>query len=71
MLYSKQVSGLINLIFVMLVLGVVGGIATDTANTLRRQKNLTPDQMIKSVINMVVYIVIGLALLGAAYTVVA
>jgi hypothetical protein len=27
--------------------------------------------MIKSVINMVVYIVIGLALLGAAYTVVA
>jgi hypothetical protein len=68
MLYSKQVSGLINLIFVMLAIGVVAGIATETANSIRSQRPRTVQHMMSSLINMVVYIVISMALLGVAYS---
>jgi hypothetical protein len=69
--YSKQVSITIQLIFLMFAVGIVVGVVAEGTNSLRKQKMRPTGQMVKSLLNMVIYIIIGMASLGIIYSVVA
>lgn len=61
-----SISGLVNVIFIMLAIGIVVGVTSETAYAFRK-KSIPDDEMTRRLLNMVLYIIIGLALLGAAY----
>jgi hypothetical protein len=69
-LYTPQISALINLIFLMFAVGIVVGVIAEGTNSLRNQKMRTTEQMVRSLLNMVIYIVIGIASLGVLYSIV-
>lgn len=68
MAMPAQVSAIVNLIFVILVLGLVVTIAGESVRMLKKPKPV--DQQIRSLMNMVISLVVGLALIGAAYTII-
>ena len=68
---TASISPLINLIFVMFAIGIVIGVVVEGTQSIRKQKQLTTDQMLKSLINMVLYIIIGLLSISVLYSMVA
>jgi len=68
--YGEPVSGMVNLIFVTFALGIVIGVVAEGTNSLRKMKMRTTQQMVKSLLNMVIYIVIGIAGIGVLYSIV-
>lgn len=60
---TGSISPLVNLIFIVLAVGIVTGVMVESVRTLRKEQIPKVDTLI----NMMIYIVIGLALLGAAY----
>ena len=68
---TGSISPLVNLIFIMFGIGIVVGVIAEGTNSLRNQKMRTTEQMVKSLLNMVVYIIIGMASLGVLYSIVA
>jgi uncharacterized membrane protein YuzA (DUF378 family) len=68
---TGSISPLVNLIFIMFGIGVVVGVIVEGTYSLRKKEMLNSQEMIKSVITMVIYIVIGIASLGILYSVVA
>jgi len=68
---TDSVAPLVNLIFVMFGIGVVVGVIVEGTYSLRKKEMLNSQEMIKSVITMVIYIVIGIASLGVLYSIVA
>jgi len=68
--YTKQISGVIQLTFIMFAIGVVVGVIAEGTKSLRKEKLPTTQEMVKSVLNMVIYIVIGMASLGIMYSMV-
>ena len=67
-LYGPQTGGLVNLIALMFTIGIVVGVVAEGTKLLRKQRLPTTQEMVKSVLNMVIYIVIGMALIGVVYT---
>jgi hypothetical protein len=61
-----SISGLVNLIFIMFGIGIVVGVMGETVITLRKEKI----PKVETLINMVIYIIIGMASLGVLYSVV-
>ena len=68
---SGSISPLINLIFIMFAIGVVVGVIAEGTYSIRKNKMLSTPEMMRSLFNMVIYIVIGIAGLGVLYSVVA
>jgi uncharacterized membrane protein YuzA (DUF378 family) len=68
---TGSISPLVNLIFIMFGIGVVVGVIVEGTYSLRKKEMLNSQEMIKSVITMVIYIVIGIASLGVLYSIVA
>jgi len=68
---TGSISPLVNLIFIMFAIGVVVGVIVEGTYSLRKKEMLSTQEMIKSVITMVIYIVIGIASLGVLYSIVA
>jgi lysophospholipase L1-like esterase len=66
---TGSISPLVNLIFVVLAVGIVAGGAGEAVRTMKKTRS-TKD-MIRGLLNMVVYIIIGLASLGIVYSMVA
>jgi hypothetical protein len=66
-----SISGLVNLVFIMFAIGIVVGVVVEGTHSIRKNKMLSSEQMMKSLVNMVVYIVIGMAGIGILYKVVA
>jgi len=67
---DSQVSGVVNLVFLMFAVGIVVGVVAEGTNSLRKMQMRTTEQMVKSLLNMVVYIIIGMASLGVLYSIV-
>ena len=67
---TGSISPLINLIFIMFAIGIVVGVVAEGTNSLRKMQMRTTEQMTKSLLNMVIYIVIGIASLGVLYRIV-
>ena len=67
---TGSISPLVNLIFIMFGIGVVVGVVAEGTSSLRKMQMRTTEQMMKSLFNMVIYIVIGMASLGVIYTMV-
>jgi len=67
---TGSISPLVNLIFIMFAIGVVVGVIAEGTNSLRKMQMRTTEQMVKSLLNMVIYIVIGIASLGVLYSIV-
>jgi hypothetical protein len=68
---GPTISGLVNVIFIMFAIGVVVGVIVEGTKPIRDGKMLTSEQQIKSLVNMVIYIVIGIAGVGVLYSIVA
>jgi hypothetical protein len=68
-LYPEQVSTIVLLIFDMFAIGIVIGVVGTTTNSLRKQKELSTNQLVRSFINMVLFIIIGLASLAVIYSI--
>jgi uncharacterized membrane protein YuzA (DUF378 family) len=68
---TGSISPLVSLIFIMFAIGVVVGVIVEGTYSLRKKEMLNSQEMIKSVITMVIYIVIGIASLGVLYSIVA
>jgi large-conductance mechanosensitive channel len=68
--YGPQVSGIINVIFIMFAIGIVVGVVAEGTNSLRKMQMRTTQQMVKSLLNMVIYIVVGMASIGILYSMV-
>ena len=68
---TGSISPLVSLIFIMFAVGVVVGVIVEGTYSLRKKEMLNSQEMIKSVITMVIYIVIGIASLGVLYSIVA
>ena len=66
-----SISGLVNLIFIMFGIGVVVGVIVEGTHSLRKKEMLTTEEMTRSLVTMVIYIVIGIASLGVLYSIVA
>lgn len=66
---GPAISGIVDVIFIMLAVGIIVGVTGETAYSFRR-KNVPDDEMTRRVLNMVLYIIIGLALLGTVYAVI-
>jgi hypothetical protein len=58
---------LLGVIVLMLVVGVVVGIVGETTYQLRKQKPVSTEHMVKSLINMTIYIAIAVGIIGAIY----
>ena len=67
---TQQVSGIVNLVFIMFAIGIVVGVVAEGTSSLRKMQMRTTEQMVKSLLNMVIYIVIGIASLGVLYSIV-
>ena len=67
---TTQVGILVNLVFLMFGIGIVVGVVAEGTNSLRKMQMRTTEQMVKSLLNMVIYIVIGMASLGIMYSMV-
>jgi hypothetical protein len=67
---TGSISPLVNLIFIMFGIGIVVGVIAEGTNSLRKMQMRTTEQMVKSLLNMVIYIVIGIASLGVLYSIV-
>jgi len=65
--YGGTISSLVQLILIMLVIGVVAVLATQGIIPMTK-KNMLPGEMIRNIINMFIYIVISLAIIGVAYS---
>jgi len=63
---TGSISPLVNLIFIMFAIGIVVGVVGESVRTLRKEK--VPK--IDTLVNMVVYIIIGIASLGVLYSIV-
>jgi len=68
---TGSISPLVNLIFIMFAIGIVVGVVAEETNSLRKMQMRTTEQMMKSLLTMVVYIIIGMASLGVLYSIVA
>jgi len=68
---TQQVSVLVNLVFLMFAVGIIVGVIAEGTSSLRKMQMRTTEQMVKSLLNMVVYIIIGMASLGILYSIVA
>jgi hypothetical protein len=55
----------------MFAIGVVVGVIAQGTYSLRKKEMLSSPEMIKSLVTMVIYIVIGIASLGVLYSIVA
>lgn len=71
LLVNAQVSRMVDLVFVIFAVGIVVGVVVEGTNTLRKQKMPTTEQMMKTLINMVIFIIIGIAGIGVLYKIVA
>lgn len=60
---TGSITSMVNLIFIMLAVGMVCGVMGESVRMLRKEQVPKVDTLI----NMVIYIVVGLAILGAAY----
>lgn len=69
--FAGTVGKLVNVIFVMFAIGIVVGVVAEGTNSLRKMEMRTTEKMLKSLLNMVIYIVIGMASLGVIYSVIA
>jgi hypothetical protein len=69
--YIHQTHLFLDLTILMFVIGIVVGVIAEGTNSLRKMQMRTTEQMVKSLLNMVIYIVIGIASLGILYSVVA
>ena len=65
--YPTSISPMITLVFTMFAIGIVVGVVAEGTNSLRKQKMRTTEQMVKSLLSMVVYIIIGMAAIGILY----
>ena len=65
-----SVSNIIGITFLMFGIGIVVGVVAEGTNSLRKMQMRTTEQMMKSLLNMVIYIVIGMASLGVMYSMV-
>jgi len=65
-----SVSNIIKITFLMFGIGIVVGVVAEGTNSLRKMQMRTTEQMVKSLLNMVIYIVIGMASLGVMYSMV-
>jgi len=68
--YTPQISSLLNVIVLVIAIGIVMGVAGEGIYSLRKQKERTPQEMMRSLFNMVLYIVIGLSILGTIYIII-
>ena len=66
----ESIRPLIGLIFTMFAIGIIVGVIVEGTNSLRKQKMRTTEQMVKSVLNMVIYIIIGMASVGIMYSII-
>ena len=67
---TSSVDSIVNIIFLMFAVGIVVGVVAEGTNSLRKMQMRTTEQMVKSLLNMVIYIVIGMASLGIMYSMV-
>lgn len=68
-IYSIQISSLVKLVPLIFSIGIIVGVIGEGTYSLRKQKMRTTAQMVRSLLNMVIYIVIGLALVGIMYSI--
>ena len=68
---APPIPSLLNLIVVVLVLGIVASIAGEATYMLHKQKTMPADQMMKSLIKMVIITIIGLGMIGLIVTMLA
>jgi hypothetical protein len=68
--YPSNISSLVNLVFIMFAVGIVVGVVVEGTYSIRKNKLLSSQQMVKSLVNMVVYIIIGCAGVGILYSMV-
>jgi len=68
--YSPGIDRLLQVIFIVLVIGIVVGVASEGIYSLRKEKERTSQEMMRSLFNMVLYIVIGLSILGTIYIII-
>lgn len=66
--YTARITSLLQIIGIMFAIGIVVGVIAEGTKSLRKEKMPTTQEMVKSVLNMVIYIVIGMALIGVVYT---
>jgi len=66
---GPKISLMVNVIFMMVALGIVLAVMGETVSSFRK-KPASGDEMIRRLLNMVIYIVIGLVMLGALYAVI-
>ena len=66
--YPTSISPMITVIAIMFAIGIVVGVIAEGTKSLRKEKLPTTQEMVKSVLNMVIYIVIGMALIGVVYS---
>jgi len=67
---TGSISPLVNLVFLMFAVGIIVGVVAEGTNSIRKMQMRTTQQMVKSLLNMVIYIVIGMASLGIMYAMV-
>ena len=64
---APPMPGLLGLIVLMLIVGVVVSIIGETTYQLRKQQPVSTEHMVKSLVNMTIYIVIAVAIIGVIY----
>jgi hypothetical protein len=67
---TQEVSVLVNLVFLIFAVGIIVGVVAEGTSSLRKMQMRTTEQMMKSLLTMVIYIVIGMASLGVMYSMV-
>ena len=68
---TGSISPLVNLIFIMFAIGIVVGVVAESTYSIRKMQIRSTQEMVKSLVNMVIYIIIGIASLGVLYSIVA
>jgi len=68
---APPMPGLLGLIVLMLIVGVVVGIIGETTYQLRRQQPVSTEHMVKSLVNMTLYVVIAVSVIGVIYALLA
>jgi len=68
--YPTSISSLVSVTFTMFAIGIIVGVIAEGTNSLRKMEMRTTEKMVKSLLNMVIYIVIGMASLGIMYSMV-
>jgi hypothetical protein len=67
---TGNISPLVNLIFLTFAIGVVVGVIAEGTKPIRNGEMLTAQESTKMLLNMVIYIIIGIAALGIMYSMV-